>query len=203
MDYKDLVELWRIERANPSLCQIPADFYISMDGKLANLYRSSQDLNEGKELAKKIVERFEYLRTDLSQLRVIKIVTAVINEESIPEDLLTWGERRLMRNLQQSIETLGLDDQTILDIQDYSSEMEPSGESNEPSYELPANLMIRMLFDVESFIGLNGIQYGPFQAFSIANLPLANAKALIAKGIARVIETDFDVFIGKEKAQKK
>lgn len=202
MDYKDLVELWRNERISPSLCQIPADFYISMDGKLANLYRDSQNLNEGNELAKKIIERFEYLRTDLSQLRVNKIVIAVINGESMPDDLLTWGERRLMRNLQQSIETLGLDDQTILDVQDYNSEMDPSGESNEQSFDILANLMIRMLTDVESFIGLDGIQYGPFPAFSIANLPLANAKALIAKGTARAIDTDFDVFLPIEKDEK-
>jgi DNA replication initiation complex subunit (GINS family) len=203
LDYKDLVELWRNERLNPSLCQIPTDFYISMDGKLAKLYRDSQDLNEGNELAEKIIERIEYLRTDLSQLRVNKIMRAVINNESIAEDLLTWGERRLKRNLQQSIETLGLDDQKVLDVQDDSSEMEPSGESNEQSYDLPANLMIRMLSDIESFIGLDGVQYGPFQAFSIANLPLANAKALIAKGTARAIETDFDVFLPKEKVEKK
>jgi hypothetical protein len=173
-----------------------------MDGKLANLYRDSQNLNEGNELAKKIIERFEYLRTDLSQLRVNKIVIAVINGESMPDDLLTWGERRLMRNLQQSIETLGLDDQTILDVQDYNSEMDPSGESNEQSFDILANLMIRMLTDVESFIGLDGIQYGPFPAFSIANLPLANAKALIAKGTARAIDTDFDVFLPIEKDEK-
>ncbi|MFX0184980.1 MAG: hypothetical protein ACFE95_18000 [Candidatus Hodarchaeota archaeon] len=198
MDYKVLYELWMKERANSSLCEIPADFYISMDGKLAKLFRNSQNL-EWTELANCILERMEFLRRDLARIRLSKILDSVLNNTTIDETVLTWGELRLIKNLRQSIETLGIEDQKILDTQIDSPDMDLSEDLNDLASPSLTNLVIRVLDDVEAFVGLDKKQYGPFLANDIANLPIKNAKALIVRGKARTIEVNTDVFISGEK----
>lgn len=198
MDYKGLYELWMKERANPSLCEIPADFYISMNGKLAKLFRNSQNL-EWIEIANCILERMEFLRKDLAQIRLSKILNSVINNTTIDETVLTWGELRLIKNLRQSIETLGIEDQKILDTQINSPDMDLTEDLNDLASPSLSNLVIRILDDVEAFVGLDNKQYGPFLAHDIANLPIENAKALIVRGKARAIEINTDVFISGEK----
>jgi DNA replication factor GINS len=198
LDYKGLYELWKKERASPSLCKIPADFYISMDGKLAKLLRDSQNL-EWVEIANCILDRMEYLRKDLAQIRLSKILNSVITNTTLDETVLTWGELRLIKNLSQSIETLGIEDQKNLDTQINSPELDPTEDLNDQASTSPKNLVIRILDEVEAFVGLDKKQYGPFMAYDIANLPIENAKALISRGKARAIEVNIDMFISGEK----
>ncbi|MFX0174450.1 MAG: hypothetical protein ACFE9L_21435 [Candidatus Hodarchaeota archaeon] len=198
MDYKGLYELWMKERASPSLCKIPADFYISMDGKLAKLLRDSQNL-EWVEIINCIHDRMEYLRKDLAQIRLSKILNSVITNTTLDETVLTWGELRLIKNLSQSIETLGIEDQKNLDTQINSPELDLTEDLNDQASTSPKNLVIRMLDEVAAFVGLDNREYGPFMAYDIANLPIENAKALISRGKARAIEVNIDMFISGEK----
>jgi DNA replication initiation complex subunit (GINS family) len=209
LDYKGLYELWLEERASSSLQKIPADFYISMDGKLAKLYRKSQNLEWG-ELSDTIIERMEFLRKDLTKLRLKKIMDSVINNVSIDEGVLTWGERLLIKNIQKSIETLGIEkpQDIFYNTEDISpktdlpedTEAEHSQiEANNDILASPANLIIRILDDVEAFVGLDNKQYGPLIKYDVVCLPLENAKALIAKGMARAIETREDILKSGEK----
>ncbi len=198
MDYRSLYELWLAEKASSSPIEIPADFYISMDGKLAKLYRKSKNLDWG-ELADEVIERIEFLRKDLTYLRLTKILNSVVHNVSIDEGVLTWGERLLIMNLKKSIKTLGIENPNILDTQDnlpITNLQDDSGvetgqieENSDVILASPANLMIRLLDDVETFIGLDDKRYGPLKKYDIVYLPTANAKALIARGVARVIET--------------
>lgn len=199
MDYKSLYELWLEERASPSLLEIPADFYISMDGKLAKLYQQSQNLEWG-ELADEIIERMEFLRKDLAQLRLTKILNSVIyNVPIVDPGVLTWGERRLIKDLRKSIEMIGMEKPNILDTQeifpitnlqeDSDAETNQIEENRDNISTPPANLMVRILDDVEAFVGLDNKQYGPLIRHDVVRLPVENAKALIARGVARVIET--------------
>ncbi|MFX0052968.1 MAG: hypothetical protein ACFE8U_16955 [Candidatus Hermodarchaeota archaeon] len=198
MDYKGLYELWMKERASSSLCKIPADFYISMDGKLAKLLRNSQNL-EWVEIANCILDRMEYLRKDLAQIRLSKILNSIITNTTLDETVLTWGELRLIKNLSQSIETLGIEDQKNLDTQINSPEIDLTEDLNDQASTSQINLVIRMLDEVEAFVGLDNKQYGPFATYDIANLPIENAKALISRGKARAIEVNIDMFISGEK----
>ncbi|UCE13103.1 MAG: DNA replication complex GINS family protein [Candidatus Heimdallarchaeota archaeon] len=208
MDYKALFELWLKERASLPLLEIPGDFYISMDGKLAKLYRKSQK-QEWRELAAEIIERMEFLRKDLAQVRLSKILNSVIYNVPIDTKVLTWGERRLINNLKKSIEMLGVEIPNILDTQQISpetnhlgnSEVEPAQiEENSDFLSVPqVSLIIRILDDVEAFVGLDNKRYGPLVKHDVVSLPAGNAKALIAKGVARVIETKIDKLISGEK----
>jgi DNA replication initiation complex subunit (GINS family) len=198
LDYKELYQLWVKEKRNQGLLEIPADFYISMDGKLGKLYKDSQDL-EWKGLANIIIERMEFLRNDLAQIRLAKIMNLVVNNENIDENVITWGERRLIKNLRQSIQMLGIEKPNILDTQNESPDMDlaDNSEAETPQIEekisnnsiSSANLIVRILNDVKPFIGIDNRQWGPYLAYDIACLPSANAKALIARAAARVIES--------------
>lgn len=198
MDYRRLYELWLEERASSSLLKIPADFYISMDGKLAKSYRKAQNLEWG-ELADEIIERMEFLRKDLTQLRLAKILNSVIYNGTIDLGVMTWGERRLIKDLRKSIETLGMEKPNILDTlenlpitnlqNDSDVESSQIKENSDAIPISPGNLMIRILGDVEAFVGLDNKRYGPLLRHDIVRLPVENAKALIARGMARAIET--------------
>lgn len=198
MDYRRLYELWLEERASSSLLKIPADFYISMDGKLAKSYRKAQNLEWG-ELADGIIERMEFLRKDLTQLRLAKILNSVIYNAPIDLGVMTWGERRLIKDLRKSIETLGMEKPNILDTlenlpitnlqNDSDVESSQIKENSDAIPISPGNLMIRILGDVEAFVGLDNKRYGPLLRHDIVRLPVENAKALIARGMARAIET--------------
>ncbi|MFX1286195.1 MAG: hypothetical protein ACFFB5_21310 [Promethearchaeota archaeon] len=200
MDYRSLYELWLEERASSTLLKIPADFYISMDGKLAKLYRKPQNL-EWEEIVDEIIGRMEFLRKDLVQLRLTKILNSIVYNVPIDlENRCTWGERRLIKDLRNAIETLGMEKPNILDTQDNlpitnlqeDSDVE-SNQIEENSDAIPTsqvNLIIRILDDVEAFIGLDNKRYGPLTRHDIVRLPLENAKALIARGMARIIEID-------------
>lgn len=198
MDYRRLYELWLEERAISSLLKIPADFYISMDGKLAKSYRKAQNLEWG-ELADEIIERMEFLRKDLTQLRLAKILNSVIYDVSIDLGVMTWGERRLIKDLRKSIETLGMEKPNILDTLENLPITNLQNDSDVESSQIkensdvipisPGNLTIRILGDVEAFVGLDNKRYGPLIRHDIVRLPVENAKALIARGMARTIET--------------
>lgn len=199
MDYRSLYELWLEERASSTLLEIPADFYISMDGQLAKLYRKPQN-QEWVEVVDEIIERMEFLRKDLAQLRLTKILNSVIS--NVPIDMerrCTWGERRLIKDLRKSIAMLGMEKPNILDTQDNlpttSLQEDSDLESNQIEENSDAintsqgNLIIRILEDVEAFVGLDNKLYGPLIKHDIVRLPVGNAKALIAQGMARIIET--------------
>ncbi len=198
MDYRRLYELWLEERASLSLLMIPADFYISMDGKLAKSYRKAQNLEWG-ELADEIIERMEFLRKDLTQLRLAKILNSVVYNVPIDLGVMTWGERRLIKDLRKSIETLGMEKPNILDTLENLPITNLQNDSDVESSQIkansdiipisPGNLMIKILGDVEAFVGLDNKRYGPLIRHDIVRLPVENAKALIARGMARAIET--------------
>ena len=201
MDYKELFRIWKAEKTNSALLEIPADFYISMDGKLTKLYQKTQNL-EWEELADAIIERMEFLRKDIAHLRLTKILNSIIYNIPIELGHTTWGERRLIKDLRNSIEMLGMEKPNILDTQENlaitnllndsdedSSQIEENTEAITPS---PNNLTIRILDDVEAFIGLDEKRYGPLIKHDIVHLPVENAKALISKGMARLIETEIE-----------
>ena len=169
-----------------------------MDGKLAKSYRKAQNLEWG-ELADEIIERMEFLRKDLTQLRLAKILNSVIYDVSIDLGVMTWGERRLIKDLRKSIETLGMEKPNILDTLENLPITNLQNDSDVESSQIkensdvipisPGNLTIRILGDVEAFVGLDNKRYGPLIRHDIVRLPVENAKALIARGMARAIET--------------
>ncbi|MHA2306917.1 MAG: DNA replication complex subunit Gins51 [Candidatus Hodarchaeales archaeon] len=205
MEYKEIYDLWKAQKDSNTLINIPADFYVSVDGKLAKLYeKSSQE--DWPELVDKVIERLEFLRQDIAKQRLFRILNSIIFDVPLDEKSLTWSERKIINNLQKSIESLGISDisshdsPNILDTQDTSPNMDLPEDSEAFNNQIeenihhepvsPKNLLIRVLDDVEAFIGIDKKQYGPLIKNDIVFLPADNAKVLIAKDLARIMETD-------------
>ncbi|MHA2033524.1 MAG: DNA replication complex subunit Gins51 [Candidatus Kariarchaeaceae archaeon] len=117
---------------------------------------------------------------------------------SFDESVLTWGERRIVDSLRRSIETIGGELPNILDSQGVSLEIDqhknsdmeldrfqPKPKSKTSNLEF---FTVRILDKVESFVGLDNVTYGPLERKDVVYLPLENATALIARGVARLIE---------------
>ncbi|WP_455464293.1 DNA replication complex subunit Gins51 [Candidatus Hodarchaeum mangrovi] len=198
MDYIDLLDLWRKERKSHSLQKIPSDFYISIDSELAKIYRTSSEV-QWRELNDLIIERFEFLRQDLTKLRLQKILNSIINELPIETAYLTWGEQKLVENLQKSINTLSIEKPNFY-TQDISLNMSLQEDPDQDTDQIDKNgeinnntvtyITVRILADTDQFIGTDNRRYGPLKKHNVAYLPLENAKALIAKSVARIIENN-------------
>jgi len=197
MDYSDLFQLWKNERSSKLLCKIPKDLYISFDGMLAKL-NSDVQASEKPLIANEILSRILFIRKDFVQIRVSKIVNYVIHGILFDESVLTWGERRIVDSLRRSIETIGVELPNILDTQGVSLEIDqyknldtehdrfnqkPKRENSNLEF-----LTVRVLENVKSFVGLDNVTYGPLERKDVVYLPLENATALIARGVARLIE---------------
>lgn len=172
--------------------------YISLDSLLAKLSEDAQQL-ANITLANAVLDRIIFLRKDLVHLRLIKIVNLVINHTLFDENGLTWGERKIANNLRLSIETIGVEKPNILDTPRVSPEidqfenstvvLDPFQEISEKKTTMLEYSIVRMLYNVEAFIGLDDVSYGPLEKNDIVQLPLENATALVARGVARLIET--------------
>lgn len=205
MKYKELFKLWMNERTNAALQLIPTDFYISTEGDLTKIYQTSQD-SSWTELSNQIIQRMEFLYKDIAKIRLAKILDMIMHEEPIEEKFLAWSERRLIKDLQRSIATLGILESTklSLDVQNLSlannvlenaeTDLIQDDNSTEKAIESFENNLIRIISDIESFIGLDEKEYGPFIANDIVNLPVENAKALISKGLAKYIDINLNSF---------
>jgi len=201
LDYEQLILIWNNERSNTSLCNIPKDLYISLDGLLTKLSVEIQK-STSKIFANAILDRILFIRKDIVHLRLIKVVNLVINDIYFDESVLTWGERRIAKNLRLSIETIGVEKPNILDGLEGSPEIDQFVNStvenrtiqtiSEKKTTVSEYSTVRMLYDVEAFIGLDDLSYGPLEKNDIVNLPLENANALMARGAARLIETQED-----------
>ncbi len=201
MDYFDLFQIWKNERSSIQLCEIPKDIYISFDGMLAKLNGDIQT-TEKPIIANEILNRMMFIRKDFVQVRVSKILKLVSHGISFDESVLTWGERRIVDSLRRSIETIGVELPNILDSQGVSLEIDQYKNSDMELDRFPlksktenSNLeffTVRILDKVESFVGLDNITYGPLERKDIVYLPLENATALIARGVARLIELPDD-----------
>lgn len=192
LDYQELYSLWMNERASVALQKIPTDFYIVIDGRLAVLHQMTQmDSSEWGPLKELVLKRMEFLRKDLSQLRLAKILNAVIHDITLDEEILTWGELKLLRDLTRSIQIVGFVTQDLAVSSEYSES--PDDYLNDvsanihPTEEHP-RVMIKMLTEMEKIVGIDNREYGPFLENDIVNLPKDNAKALISKGVARLIK---------------
>lgn len=207
MDYSDLFQLWKNERSSKLLCKIPKDLYISFDGMLAKL-NSEVQTSEKPIIANEILSRILFIRKDFVQIRVSKIVNFVIHGISFDESVLTWGERRIVDSLRRSIETIGVELPNILDTQGVSLEIDQykNLDKEHDRFHLKSKrknanlefLTVRVLDNVESFVGLDNVTYGPLERKDVVYLPLENATALIARGVARLIELPDNKVIGEE-----
>ena len=148
-------------------------------------------------------DNFNYLFNDLLKIREIKILNAALSLQEINLDNLLEAEKLFYKNLisdikgYEKIKALSIYDELeieksekILEINKPTS-IQENGEpdikavikNNDISY-----VLIRFLREAPPLVGIDLINYGPFNKEDIAFIPLQNAKILISEKFVERID---------------
>ncbi len=211
--YSELIKVWRNEISKNSLTSLPSDFFIRFQGHLTRLRKKAKNNMEVR-----INYRLLFLFNDILKIRTHKLLTSAQDTTLDPKNLqITREERQCFDELKENItklqnyeeiETKKIRAEFIEqnnENKDLSEEFKPTRsdynldsidvakgkgqieKSSEPSEDLT---LVRIIKPIEeSFVGADGLQYGPFKVGDVIFLPFPNEKTLISRGFA--IEIDY------------
>ncbi len=179
--YLHLYEAWRRERWNRELQRLPEGFMEEMRDYAKRLREQGRMLDRSSiigRIAERERENAERMWRELLELRVRKIVEAVLEGRAIPIEALTPEEKRLHASLGRLI----------------SEHLEKMRSPRARGASIPRGKppegmkIVRFLQPTPAIIGVDMKTYGPFKAEDVAMLPEENAENLIRRGIAKEVE---------------
>ncbi|MFX1478923.1 MAG: hypothetical protein ACFFCI_12400 [Promethearchaeota archaeon] len=216
-DYEKLYQHWLKEFQNTELTDLNQHLFEEYK-KIVNFVNDHQE-NQGDILRFQIFEayknNFNYLFTDLTEIREKKIINSALSLMDIDLSKVTETEKLLYQNLISSLKGY----RKVKALSDYEGEQiikseeitksEPVSEnieSNTPEVsvskkesKIPSILndreqekieyiLLRFVEDTPSLVGIDLINYGPFKKEDIAFIPSQNANILIFEKFAQKIE---------------
>ncbi len=196
-NYDVLQSCWSRERQRREIQPLPEGFSTAMADYQARLREASRSEEKGTLKAKLVeIERTnaERMLTEVTQIRLRKIVTAEVEGAPVETVNMIPEERRLQAELRRLLAayTQGMK-QPLIDVQ---TPTEPPRQAPPPPkpFQIPekASLsytVVRFIQPLPAIMGTDMKTYGPFAAEDVASLPAQNAENLIRKGIAKVVET--------------
>ncbi|MHA1350061.1 MAG: DNA replication complex subunit Gins51 [Promethearchaeota archaeon] len=212
-DYDKLYQHWLKEFEQPELTQLTQEIF---DNYKKNLNYISQYQPEEKPIVELSLfnsykERFTYLFNDFLKIREVKILNSALSLKDIDLNDVIEAEKLFFQNLVSTIKGYtklkklalyeDLDEEkhnNILPIEESTEEysIEPSNnvqlkkvEDDQPYQEDKYDYtLIRFNELSPPLVGIDLINYGPFQVNDITNMPYKNAKILIYEKIAEKIE---------------
>ncbi len=180
--YNRLFEAWRRERWSRELQRLPDGFLEEMR-EYAQRLREQGRMVDRSSLIGRIAERerenAERMWRELLELRVRKIIEAVLEGRAIPIENLTPEEKGLHAGIGRL-------------IAEHLEKMRstPTRGVSIPRGKPPKGMkVVRFLQSTPAIIGVDMKTYGPFKAEDVALLPEENAENLIRRGIAKEVET--------------
>jgi len=186
--YDRIYEYWRREKSDPTLQSIDRNFYQDLSnylGQLRESFTKTEEKTVKVKLREEELERAELLSKELLQLRLRKILQ-VAGSETSPDMVsnAAIGEEKAI--LDSAIEISKLYQSMIKGV--FSGESKASlGSSNT---RRPKRIVVRILTEMPSIVGVDLKTYGPFKPEDVVSLPLENAEMLV-KGKA-AFKIDFD-----------
>ena len=176
--YEEIFQKWIKEWNTKKIPPITDEFCI----KIGDHFRQSALHQLSKELTpleRRLFEikhkRLDFLIKDFFTIRMRKIVKRIVERADIDITNLPKIEERLCSNLKDAINTyLRL---VFLENQAIKDDEKDSGKK-----------IIRILEQLDSFVGTDLKVYGPFVPEDICALPNENAKALIDRNVAVGVE---------------
>jgi DNA replication factor GINS len=180
--YLRLFEAWRKERRNRELQRLPEGFLEEMRDYAKRLREQGRMLDTSSiigRIAERERENAERMWRELLELRVRKIVEAVLERRAIPIEALTPEEKGLHASLGR----------LIAEHLEKMRSSQREGEAAIPRGKPPRGMkIVRFLQPIPAIIGVDMKTYGPFKAEDVAVLPEENAENLIRRGIAKEVE---------------
>jgi DNA replication initiation complex subunit (GINS family) len=212
--YEKLYDHWLKEFQQIELTECQEDLFDKYKNFMLLIKEYKEEhLDDLKEsLLKTYRENIKFLFDDFLKMREIKIINYALLLKEIDLENITEAEKLLYNNLVSSIKGYKkLKKLAIFEEKEYTSELRESDEeskttipivqkngtlettqSNElthPVQEKKINyVLVRFLKKTPPLVGIDLLNYGPFEEEDIANLPEKNAKILIFENFAEKIE---------------
>ena len=215
-EYEKLYQQWLKEFKQIELTPLTKEIYVSYKKSLnyVNNFKLDQDDKIKLDLINSYKENFNYIFNDLAKIREIKIINAALALKEIDLNILLEAEKLFYRNLISAIKgfekvkAMEGNDITDFNILEKNEELKlvenTKLETKESSLQIQGNLssaitikpvvedfkyiLVRFLKKTPPLVGIDLLNYGPFERQDIANLPLKNAKILLNEKIAEKIE---------------
>lgn len=184
MNRDDLYRIWKTEKNEKSLQQLPSSFYsevskILCDSKAASS-ASGQDRTQAA-VSKKEFMILQRLGKEIAETRMRKIIEAVMSRQDLPAEALPKEEAEFAKHVAIHV---GDYYRFINELAERSVITEEKGATEPVEVRLE---VVRFLSDFPAIIGVDLKTYGPFRAEDVATLPVENASALINQGVARQV----------------
>lgn len=214
-EYKKLYQHWLKEFQNTDLTAISQEDFNEYKKNLdfINDYQEEEKDEVKDQIFKSYKDNLNYLFKDFLKIREIKIINSALTLKEINLNNIIEAEKLLYENLVSSIKgykkvkaiSLYEEDEVLHD-----NLIEPEAEIKSVVEEVPISkeektskildsikkgdqkkinyTLVRFLKKTPPLVGVDLINYGPFEIEDIANLPQKNAKILIIEKFAEKIE---------------
>jgi len=214
-EYQKLYQHWLKEFQQIDLTELNKDIFNQFKKSVDYINNYQEDNTDGLKIRilQSYKDNINFMFTDFLKIRKIKITNSALALKEINLNNVIEAEKLLYENLVSSekgynkVKAISLYeeeppqiDKTIepdLEIksvieQDLVSNKEKSSKISESNKQVDKKkikfTLIRFLKKTPSLVGVDLINYGPFDAEDIANLPEKNAKILIYEKFAEKIE---------------
>lgn len=201
-EYEKLYQHWLNEFQNIDLTAIDQEDFNGYKKILEfiNEYQeeSKDDLKD--QILKSYKDNLNYLFKDLLEIREMKIINSALAIKEINLNNLTEAEKLLYENLVSSIKGYKKLKATSLYEEDEHKFIEEAPISREvktskiqesikkADKDKVKYVLVRFLKKTPPLVGVDLVNYGPFEEEDLANLPYKNAKILIIERFAEKID---------------
>lgn len=213
--YNELYAAWQLEIERSELGCLTPNFYTRLVAYLQQLDEASKSHSEKSlkaSLLYREISNAKYMAAELVSTRYRKIIQLLMSMQEVPTDVLTSEEVCLCNNLSPFTKAYSQFTASILDGQAaaipavFSVQVKISYPTKEnettaaptatisapvipsPSAATHKRVTVRFLKMVPAIVGSDMKTYGPFVAEDVASVPESNAKILIRRGLAKMVE---------------
>ncbi|MFX0175329.1 MAG: hypothetical protein ACFE85_03750 [Candidatus Hodarchaeota archaeon] len=216
-EYNKLYEQWLKEFENVNLTPLSEENFKDYKRifKDINDYPLNQKEEIKSQLLDSYKKNIDYLFKDFLRIREVKLINAALSLKEIDLKVVIESEKLFYQNLVSAIKgfqklkaftlyeefekPLEEQDQKILQIEEESKveqlkqiikeHSSQTKEVVEEQQEIEYNYtLVRFIKKAPPLVGIDLINYGPFEENDVANLPYKNAKILIYEKFAKKIE---------------
>lgn len=212
-DYEIVYQHWLQEFENEELTKLSEDLYSNYknNSSFLNNFKLDEEDKIKAEIIKSYKENLEFLFKDFMKIREIKILNSALALQEIEIKNLIEPERLFYQNLisaikgfkkvkasfvydqspniedkiikEAQVEILNVNEDFNQEITDLPSEYIAKEKTDQFKY-----ILVKFLKKTPALVGIDLLNYGPFEKENIAFLPYENAKILIFEKFAQNIE---------------
>jgi DNA replication initiation complex subunit (GINS family) len=182
--YDEVFAAWRFEVENIKLGKLPADFYTRVADYVRRIKEETRMLDRKTVkagLLESETERVQRMISELVWARYRKLLMLISEEQKVPSDLLAVEEESLCAGFLSFSEAYhGFVKRLLLGqvLEVGAAKMHrPQGKA-----------ALRFLKAIPAIVGVDMKTYGPFMAEDVGSVPVENAKGLVKRGLAEVVE---------------